>query len=189
MKRVLFLLTVFLTSLNVFSQEHMMFNGIHIDGKVEELVHKLELKGYKLDTYLDGHAIMTGTFAGKSATLYILGTVRTKTAWKISVNFGESNSWYSLKGEYNDFKELYTKKYGRPESHYEFFSDPYYEGDGYELQALRLNKCHYLTIYDLDTGSIAINLSSSESLTLSYEDKINRVLKTQEETNQALDDI
>ena len=189
MKRMLFLLTVFFTCLNVFSQEHMMFNGIPIDGKVEELVHKLEIKGYKLDQYLDGHAIMTGTFAGKSATLYVLGTVKTKTAWKVSVDFGESNSWYSLKREYNDFKDLFTKKYGKPKTHYEFFSDPYYEGDGYELQALRRNKCHYLTIYDLDTGNIAINLSSSESLKLIYEDKINGVLKTQEETNQALDDI
>lgn len=124
MKRMLFLLTVFFTCLNVFSQEHMMFNGIPIDGKVEELVHKLEIKEYKLDQYLDGHAIMTGTFAGKSATLYVLGTVKTKTAWKVSVDLGESNSWYSLKREYNDFKDLFTKKYGKPETHYEFFSDP-----------------------------------------------------------------
>ena len=116
MKRMLFLLTVFFTCLNVFSQEHMMFNGIPIDGKVEELVHKLELKGYKLDRYLDGDAIMKGTFAGKSATLYVLGTAKTKTAWNVSVDFGESNSWYSLKSEYNDFKELYTKKYGSPKN-------------------------------------------------------------------------
>ena len=48
--------------------------------------------------------------------------------------------------------ELFTKKYGEPKDHFEFFSSPYYEGDGYELQALRKEKCNYISFWTLDKG-------------------------------------
>ena len=86
---MLFLLTVFFTCLNVFSQEHMMFNGIPIDGKVEELVHKLEIKGYKLDQYLDGHAIMTGLLLVNQRLCMYWGLLKLKQHGKSPLILGK----------------------------------------------------------------------------------------------------
>lgn len=174
-----------------YSQEHLTFQGIPIEGSLDSMITKLKAKGFKLDQVVEEHdaAIMTGNFTGKEANLYIFATPKTKVVWKIAATFEKKDSWYSLKSQYNEYKQAYTDKYGKPESHYEFFSDPYYEGDGYELQALRLEKCHYLSVWELNTGMIGINLQSGGNLSIGYEDNINTALQNKEEKSSVMDDI
>lgn len=83
----------------------------------------------------------------------------------------------------------FSIKYGSPTSHYEFFKDPYYDGDGYELQALELDKCTYFTIWKLDYGNISIQMSSNASLWISYEDADGVKKKHYNENKQIQNDI
>lgn len=185
------MLAIILTSIQLtYAQEHMTFQGIPIDGSLDSMITKLEGKGFKRDkhVYDDNTAIMTGTFTGKEGTLVICATPKTNVVWKIAVFFEKKDSWYSLESDYKEYKEAYTTKYGKPKKHYEFFSDPYYEGDGYELQACRLGKCHYLSIWELNTGTIGVNISNGY-LSLGYEDEQNRTLSENEEKNSVMDDI
>lgn len=174
-----------------YAQEHMTFQGIPIDGTLDSMITKLRAKGFKLDTRADEYnaAIMSGHFAGKQAELYILATPKSKVVWKIAANFDKNDSWYSLKADYKEYKEAYTTKYGKPSDSFEFFSKPYYEGDGYELQALRLDKCTYATFWKFDAGTIAVKLGSSGYVSLIYEDNTNVRIKEQEENNAVMDDI
>lgn len=174
-----------------YSQQHMTFQGIPIAGTLDSMIISLKSKGFNLDKCLEEYdaAIMNGNFAGKQAELYILRTHKSKQVWKIAVYFEENESWYSLKREYYEYKEAYKTKYGKPTDSFEYFVDPYYEGDGYELQALRLDKCTYLSVWELETGSIGVQLNDSGRLTLGYEDKINRELKNKEEKRSIIDDI
>lgn len=189
MKKMLFSLLVILMSVNAFSQEHLEFNGVPIDGKIETFVQKLESKGYKLVEYMGSNAVMKGDFAGNSATLFILGSKKTKTVWKVAAQFADKDSWSDLKSQYKDYKKLYTQKYGEPSDHFEFFSKPYYEGDGYELQALRKGKCNFISFYTLDAGTICVELSKSECLQLGYEDKINSEISRNEKQSTVIEDI
>ena len=70
-----------------------------------------------------------------------------------------------------------------------FFSKPYYEGDGYELQALRKEKCHYISFYKLPLGAAIVEISQFGHIQIGYEDNINYELKKKEEESEALDDI
>lgn len=183
---------IILTSIQLmYAQEHMTFQGIPIDGSLDSMITKLEGKGFKLDKRADEYnaAIMTGIFAGKQADIYILATPKSKVVWKIAANFEKKDSWYSLKSDYKEYKEAYTTKYGKPSDSFEFFSKPYYEGDSYELQALRLDKCTYATFWELTSGTIAVKLASGSYLSLIYEDNINVTLKNKEEKNSVMDDI
>lgn len=67
---------------------------------------------------------------------------------------------------YRSMKDVLSKKYGAPSSDYEFFKKPYYEGDGYEAQAIRVGKATFSCFW----GS-ALNLEIHETLTvqLNYE--------------------
>lgn len=192
MKKVLFLLIGFVITLSSFAQEsqHLEFKGIPLDGKLSDFVSKLSNEGFAFKEYArDYVAVMEGNFAGNYATIYILATPKSKTVWKVTVNYNKKESWSSLKSDYSDMKGLYTKKYGDPETHYEFFSKPYYEGDGYELQALRKEKCHYISFYKLSLGAATVEISQFCHIQISYEDKINYELKKKEEESEALEDI
>lgn len=189
MRKFALLFVALLMSTPFFAQEHLDFRGVPIDGKLADFVVKMEKLGYTVDKKIDNVVIMNGKFTNKPAEIYILATPQTKTVWKVAVHFDDAVSWSSLKSMYREYKELYTKKYGSPSNSFEFFKDPYYEGDGYELQALRKEKCTYVTYYEVEAGFLAIRMTSSGAVSLAYEDKENSDLDTNEKNSSALDEI
>lgn len=64
-----------------------------------------------------------------------------------------------------------------------------YEGDGYELQAVRKEKCTYSTFYDTPRGYIAVQISNFECLLVGYEDKINIELRSTGKDSKNLNEI
>ena len=189
MKKIALLFVAMLMSTTFFAQDHFGFKGVAIDGNIEEFVSLMAKEGFKIDKKANNIVTMTGEFTKKNVTLQILSTPQSNTVWKVSVIFEEGVTWSSLKSAYNEYQELYTKKYGKPQSHVENFADPFREGDGNELQALRDRKCNYSTIYHLSTGTINIELDKSEALKISYEDSFNAQLKDTEKITSILDEI
>lgn len=188
MKKLALLFAVMLMSTTFFAQEHLDFRGVPINGHVDSFIAKMEGLGYTLEENSDGVAMMEGKFINKDVDLFIVYTPQTNTVWKVGVFFDKATSWSSIKSDYREYKELYKKKYGEGKS-YEFFSKPYYEGDGYELQAVRKEKCRYTTFFECATGNITVEISSSERILISYEDGINVKLNRSEKTSSALDEI
>ena len=189
MKKIALLFVAMLMSTTFFAQDHFSFKGVALDGNMEEFISLMAKEGFTVDKKTDNTATMTGEFTKKNVTLQILSTPQTNTVWKGSVIFEEGVTWSSLKSSYSEYQELYTKKYGKPQSHVETFAEPYREGDGNELQALRNRKCTYSTIYELRTGTINIELDKAEVLKISYEDGINAQLKDTEKVSSILDEI
>lgn len=198
MKKIILLVTMLTFLLVAHAQEvdsianyHMEFKGVPIDGTLSSFIQKLQSKGFKKlqDDIDDDIKIMEGNFAGEQSTLYILASPKSKTVWKVLVQYPKENSWSSLKYKYKDIKNLYIKKYGEPKDHFEFFSKPYYEGDGYELQALKNDKCTYATYFKLKEGYISVAISSPGCIEISYEDSLNNALKNKEKDSDILNDI
>lgn len=189
MKRFLLTLCAISFSLAVFAQEHMTFKGVSMDNSLSSFISQLKSKGFTLDATEDNVALLKGDFAGKSdCTIGIVATKQGKKVWKVVVYFPEETSWYSLKSEYKSFKSSYTEKYGSPKS-FERFDDPYYEGDGYELQALRLEKCTYKSYYNTSKGYISVGIDKSGCVTVAYEDAINVEIKRKEAEMSVSEDI
>lgn len=191
MKKVILLLLALLlvNSMSAQVEDHLKFMGVPITGTLTEFVAKMEKKGWKSDYNNDYAIVMKGTFANEEAELYIISSRTTHTVWKVAVLLNnEYTSWYSLKEDYNSWKALYSEKYGEPRS-YEFFKRPYYEGDGYELQAVELGKCSYISFYDVPLGGMIVEISDDKKIQLSYEDKLNSDLQGQERKKNAMEDI
>lgn len=188
MKKILFLLSML--PMMCFAQEHIDFKGIPLEGDLDSYVSKMKEAGYNFIKIVDGDiALMEGKFTGKDAQIYISATPKTKTVCRVFVFLEKHTSWTSLKNEYFKYKDLYKQKYGEDSESFEFFKDPYYEGDGYELQAVGLDKCNYATFYNTDKGTIAIEIASTKAILIGYEDKININLFKEEKTSEALNDI
>lgn len=175
-----------------FTQEnHLTFKGIPIDGSVESFAAKLKQDGYTEEYISDnGTIVLKGQFANEDCGIFLLPTPQTKTIWKVAVIFDKKyTSWSSIKTDFNEFKDLFVKKYGKLTHDYHFFSSPYYEGDGYEMSALELDKCRYWASFTMPEGYISIKLISPGQIALGYEDKVNSALETKESEKRALDDI
>lgn len=176
----------------VFSQEnvqHLQFMDIPIDGKIDEFAKRLQNKGFVVKEKTEHGIQMSGSFAGQSdVELYVLTTKKTHVVFKVVVYFPKQLSWNGIERDYEYYKDLFTKKYGIPEA-YEFFKSPYYKGDGYEMSAIKLEKCVYLSFFKLQYGSVVLEISKYQQLRIAYEDKENVSLAEKEKNESIMSDI
>ena len=166
------------------------FKGIPITGAVDDFAVKLQAMGYNPVQVIDNTVIMTGRFVNEECSIYLFSTAKTKQIWKVAVIIENTyTSWSLIKNDFNKYKELYSKKYGHPDYDYHFFSSPYYEGDGYEMSALKSGKCHYFIGFDLPGGAVSIKMLSSCKIALQYENTVNSALDTAESESEILNEI
>ena len=81
------------------------------------------------------------------------------------------------------YKDIYARKYGEPLS-VECFSGEYYDGHGYELEALSYGECSYTSSYDTLNGLIRVVMFDSGCIWIHYIDNAGAALMN----NEASDD-
>lgn len=169
---------------------------MEINGTINEFSNQLKSQGYKLVYTSDnGEAkIFSGSFAGlDDCEIFVIATPNSHIVWKVVVYLPKQTSWYSLKSRYGEYKNSLTNKYGTPSDDFHFFSSPYYEGDGYELQALNSDKCTYATYYDTESGVVCVELHGAGygkgQVKIGYEDKINSKLRNESKKESMSSDL
>jgi len=176
MKKLLLAICL-LSSVTSRSQEVM---GIKVDGLRTEVINKFKAKGFKVTGTPSVKAVtMEGTANGNKYEVVIVNTPTTKKVWKIGLYLSKQDDWYDIKATYEKFYNMLVEKYGEPNSSYTGFSSPYYEGDGYEMSAVGLNKCNYSAFWDF----VYIEISQFKQVYLSYENAVNSELNTVENKN------
>lgn len=145
MKKIVLLVIAAYVSMTLSAQEHMSFMGISFENNITEFSKQLKNKGFTFSEKIESGAanitVFEGTFAGKYSEVSVASSVKTGTVFKVLVYWGyKYDDWSDIKNAFLGIKESFTTKYGNPNGDYHFFKDPYYEGDGYEMQAIRNNK-------------------------------------------------
>lgn len=157
-----------------YGKNHLEFKGISINGSMEQVAERLKQQGYQEIDRADGCILLTGKFAGKEdCQILVSSSKHTGQTYSIAIFTPASLNWWSIKADYEQMKTMLTKKYGKPSSSTEFFSDPYEEGDGYELTAFSSGNAFFVTKYATDLGEISVCITNNAQLLLSYNDKIN----------------
>ena len=168
-------------SLILNSSFSQTFDGIAIDGDLSTAIAKYKLKGYLVEKYFDGGVILNGEVLGAKIELYIFTTIKTKKVFKAVVYLPRRQSWFTLKNEYEKYFVTFTDKYGMEDSKYEFFTSPYFEGDGYELQALKLEKATFAGYwFNKNNTTIALEISEYQQVKITYENDRNQVIAKRE---------
>lgn len=175
----MFSILLMFCSLSANAQEHFTFRDIPINGSEKEFGNKLLEIGYEATAH---PSAFTGKFIGEDCTIFLLSSEYTKSVYSIGISFNSENRWITLKSTYNNIKEMYSEKYGKPSMSREYFDSPYYDGDGYELSAVKQNKCNYISFWEMENGSISLAIHTDCSIALLYSDKANKELdkKTKE---------
>lgn len=182
MKSILLILTLII-NLQLFGQN---FNGIQLGKSLQQTELELKQKGFTFSNEITPTIRTYNGKIGETPTkVSIVLTPTSKIVWKIQVEVDQSYSWYSSKSSFSKYRDILIEKYGTPKDEYTFFSKPYYEGDGYEMSAIRNDKCVYFNSWENEEGYIVLELRSYKYdvvvTTISYENKKASNIK-QEET-------
>ena len=114
MKKFIATLTVLFVAINIMAQEHLTFKGIPIEGSMTEFCQKLKTKGFTSIGRENNITLFTGDFTGRKATVGVTATDDGKNVFAVVVFFDPSGEWNTLVNTYDYYKDLYTRKYGKP---------------------------------------------------------------------------
>lgn len=177
MKKTTIIIALLVITLTSFGQEFM---GIKVDGSKATITSQFLGKGMtKLQSSTPTTLVFKGYANSVDVEVYVFFTPKTNLAWKFMVYLPKRSDWYELKGEYQRYAELFSSKYGEPTSSYSSFLSPYYEGDGYEISAVALNKCLYSSFW----SKYSVEISEYKQVRLTYENSEN-ALTNKAERNQ-----
>ena len=183
MKRLFIILVLTISSLSLYSQEHLKFKGVPINGSLDTFVETMKTKGYTLVESRQGVALMQGTFAGvKLCRIFIVST--NDVVWKVAAEFPSHDTWLEVKREYNRLKDSFATKYGiKPESEERLPNDEDYYSDGLGMMALHgeleHEKALYSSYFRIPNGIAIITIkpdfrtSSCLQVAIEYYDEVN----------------
>jgi hypothetical protein len=175
-------------STNCYGQK---FNGIYIGGTMQNFILEMKNKGYKLENYDGTFATFSGKIDYENVTIYVSNTPKTKIVSKLSVYYEKKQSWEQLVTQFNSIKSILETKYTATTDCFTKFKYPYEEGDGYELNALILNKvdyvCFWLDMPQHPNLSISLEISKFQKVLMSYENvaNIDLAIKEKNQINNA----
>lgn len=107
-----------------------------------------------------------GKFGGVDATIVLYFFENQFYRGVVAYPYEENRAF----SRYQTTKEQIIKKYGPPTKVAEVFQKPYYKGDGYEEQAIRLNKGLYMSSWSFsNNNTIYVAISNSLDTLLCYE--------------------
>jgi hypothetical protein len=167
MKKLILAIVLFATTTVTYSQT---FNGVSISGQTQSVVDSFKARGFSEYKKVDNTVIMNGKLMGKKFDLFIMSTPKSNQVCKVYGYFDEIDSWGSIKADYKSIYEILFQKYGKPDTKYESFLKPYYEGDGYEMQAVANDKTNYVSFwFGKDNTNVSVSISKFKSVLISYE--------------------
>ena len=114
MKKIFLTFTLIFAAISLMAQEHLSFKGIPIEGTMTEFCQKLKAKGLTSIGRENDIALFSGDFTGREATIGVISTDDGKNVFAVVVLFDPSGEWNTLANTYNYYKDLYTRKYGKP---------------------------------------------------------------------------
>lgn len=173
------------------TSSHLSFNGVPIDGTLDQYVSKMRQSGFKLLRTEDGVAMLQGDFAGYKDCYVGVSTLKQKNlVYKIGVVFPNRDTWSTLSGNYFNLKQMLTEKYGDPSDvveKFDTYSQP--DDDNEKMYEVQFDRCKYYSIWNTDKGEIQLSIDhesvTSCFVTLIYFDKINGAIIKK----QAIDDL
>lgn len=162
--------------------------GIDLNGKIENFKKNLEAKNF---VYVDSFHTMydfRGVFENEHVELSVLASVKTMEVCKVIVFFPKKDNWYDLRADYAKKVDMFSERYPIDKD-YEFFLEPYDDGDGYEMKAVSKDKCRYVSFFMALGGHITVEIDKTGRVKVVYEDRENIKIAQKELKEMPLDII
>jgi len=163
MKKIIFTLVLAFAAINLMAQEHLSFKGIPIEGSMTEFCKKIKEKGFISIGSENNITLFTGDFTGRNATVGVTATDDGKNVFAVAVFFDPSGEWNTLVNTYDYYKDLYTRKYGKPTISKE--KNPAYSDSNTALMAeVHQGTVVYASAWEVTGGDIQLSIEKSSGV-------------------------
>lgn len=160
MKRISVILMVFIVTICAMAQEHLSFKGIPIEGSMTTFCQKLKTKGLTKIGTDNNITLFVGDFTGRQATIGVGATDDGKSVHSVVVFFNPSDEWKNLVNTYDYYKELYTRKYGKPSACRE--NNPSrQDGNVMLMHELTQGTVTYASAWEVTGGTIELSIEKA----------------------------
>ncbi len=185
MKKSIFVLVALFLGLTSMAQEHLSFKGIPIEGSMQDFCSKLEDKGFT-EMGNDGNTtLFTGDFTGRDATVGVISDDDGENVYSVVVLFDPSGEWNVLVSTYKYYKDLYTRKYGKPKKTVERNRQVELDGSNTGLMAeVHQGRVAWGSLWTVTGGEIEISIEKTSgvyegAVVIRYRDAQNEEIKIQ----------
>lgn len=162
MKKNLITLTMFFAFINIVAQEHLSFKGIPIEGSMTSFCQKLKAKGLTQIEKDNNITMFVGDFTGRKASIGVGATDDGENVHSVVVLFDPNSEWKDLVNTYNYYKELYTRKYGKPSACME--NNPSRQDSNISLMyELTQGRVTYASAWEVTGGTIELSIEKANN--------------------------
>ncbi len=189
MRKIIFTLTILFAAIQVMAQEHLAFKGIPIEGSMTEFCQKLKAKKFVAMGRDKNVAWFSGDFTGRKATVSVAATDDGESVFGVVASFDPSEEWNTLVSTYDYYKDLYSRKYGKPTFSKE--NNPSHSDSNTSLMyRLWQGEVVYTSAWQVTGGDIELSIEKTSGVAegmvvIRYRDSQNIEAKIQDD----LDDI
>jgi hypothetical protein len=188
-KNGIFALAIMVASTNSLIAQK--FSGVELNQNYQIVINQFIAKGWVQTQKEAQYTTLKGKILNEEVSLTIYATLTSRKVRKIVLFYLSETSWNGALSLYNRKVETITAKYGKESNIYEEFYDPYYLGDGYELQALDHDKCQWIRIWadmpEYPNLNVAVEIGRSAMVMVTYEIMSNMELHQRELKNAQQD--
>ena len=186
MKKSIFVLVAFFLGLTSMAQEHLSFKGIPIEGSMESFCEKLADKGFTKLGNDNNPTLFVGDFTGRNSTVGIIADDDGENVYSVVVLFDSSDEWKVLVNTYDYYKDLYTRKYGKPKASIEKNKELMSTSPNNGLLMIELDerRATWGSLWEVTGGEIEINIEKTDgylegAVVIRYRDAQNEEAKIQ----------
>ena len=187
MRKLVITFTMLFAVISLMAQEHLSFKGIPIEGSMTAFCQKLKAKGFTSIGSENNLTLFTGDFTGRNATVGVTATDDGKDVFAVVVLFDPSGEWNALINTYDYYKDLYTRKYGKPSISKE--KNPALSDSNTALMAeVHQGTVVYGSAWEVNGGDIQLSIEKSSGVykgmvMIRYRDSQNVEAKIQNDLN------
>ena len=187
MRKLVITFTMLFAVISLMAQEHLSFKGIPIEGSMTAFCQKLKAKGFTSIGSENNLTLFTGDFTGRNATVGVTATDDGKDVFAVVVLFDPSGEWNALVNTYDYYKDLYTRKYGKPSISKE--KNPALSDSNTALMAeVHQGTVVYGSVWEVTGGDIQLSIEKSSGVykgmvMIRYRDSQNVETKIQNDLN------
>jgi len=188
MKKLILIIVVAFATLAAAAQQHLSFKGIPIEGSMDSFCQKLQAKGFTKLGSDNNITLFDGDFTGRHAIIGVGASNDGKNVHSVAVVFDASSEWNTLVKTYDYYKDLYTRKYGKPSVSKELNKSTSEENVMIMID-LSEGKVTYGSAWEVHGGHIELsiekaNIFGSGAVVVKYRDAQNVEAKIQQDLDE-----
>jgi hypothetical protein len=151
-----------------------IFDGISLKENTQNLIEKLESKGFNFDYGMGNTIRLSGEYDSKETRIYVVNTVKSNKPVVLSAYIGDSKTWGELLNEYKKYVKVFSDKYGNPDYYYASFKPPYNNNyKGREMEAVRKDKSDFMSEWTRDGINYSVEIFKYNSIIVTYRNEEN----------------